>query len=163
MSYPNLFRLKLLEFPTATRRTRECYTPLENTMRFSWSSFPMWSCFLLAILASLSLAKTEEEDATMLQRQVHRERANEANEAKTPPKTPPGLDHYILGQILRCLSRDLAAVKSLYMFFFSKIRRTPQRKSSHQQKKHNRQLTQSPEKMGDSTIFVKMPFRRIQH
>lgn len=99
VSYPNLFRLNLLEFPTATRRTREFLSPLENTiMRFgSWSSFPMWSCFLLAILASLSLAKREEEDATLLQRQVHRERADEANEAKTPP----GLDQHILGQIFR--------------------------------------------------------------
>ena len=47
------------------------YTKREppKSFSFTWSRFPMWSWFLLAILASLSLAKREEEDVMMVQRQ----------------------------------------------------------------------------------------------
>ena len=40
-----------------------------NLLMFTWSRFPTWSWFLLAILASLALAEREEEDMFMVQRQ----------------------------------------------------------------------------------------------
>ena len=39
-----------------------------NLLMFTWSRFPTWSWFLLAILASLALAEREEEDMFMVQR-----------------------------------------------------------------------------------------------
>lgn len=60
--------LKGFFFCLPRRNQRHPNVSHPNLFTFTWSQFWMWSWFLLAILASLSLAKREKEDVIMVQR-----------------------------------------------------------------------------------------------